>query len=209
MMSHSWIVGLVLVAAVAFLTGRAVSEDPPPSPPGGFSSEQLKQMMEAHQKANAPGDAHKKLEPLIGKWKTATKVFMAGPKGPAVESAGVAENKWVLDGRFMLSTSKGDLMGLAYEGMGLTGFDKNRNLYVATWSDNIESHLLTMKGTVDHQTGKVFTWYGEMDEPMLKVYGRMVRYITRIIDKDKYVFEIYDLHAGENYKVVEITYTRQ
>ena len=38
--------------------------------------------------------------------------------------------------------------------------------------------------------------------------GRTVKYVTRIINDDKYVFEIIDLHASDDYKVIEITYTR-
>ena len=55
----------------------------------------------------------------------------------------------------------------------------------------------------------VFTFYGEMDEPMLKVTGRTIKYVTRIVDANNYVFTIIDLHAGDDYKVVEITYARQ
>ena len=55
----------------------------------------------------------------------------------------------------------------------------------------------------------LFTLYGEMDEVMLGVVGRTVKYVTRIVDADKHVFEIIDLHAGDGYKVVEITYTRK
>jgi hypothetical protein len=206
MKSKTSILGLLLVAAVAFLSGRAISQD---NQETQNALDAMKKMIEAHKQNNAPGEHHKKLEPLIGKWKTTTRIFMGGPNTPPLESTGEAENKWVLDGRFILSTFKGKFMGVDHEGLGLTGYDKNRNVYVGTWTDNIESHVLTMKGTVDHRTGKIFTMYGEMDEPMLKVYGRMVRYVTRIIDKDKYVFEVYDLYAGEDYRVLEVTYTRQ
>jgi hypothetical protein len=58
-------------------------------------------------------------------------------------------------------------------------------------------------------SGKLFVGYGEMDEPMLDVQDRMVKYVTRIINNDKHVFEIYDLHAGADYKVMEITYERK
>ncbi len=43
---------------------------------------------------------------------------------------------------------------------------------------------------------------------MMDVHSRMVKYQTKIIDDDKHVFTIYDLHAGDNYKVLEIEYTR-
>ena len=44
---------------------------------------------------------------------------------------------------------------------------------------------------------------------MLDVSDRMVKYVTRIINENKHVFEIYDLHAGENYKALEVVYTRK
>ena len=70
------------------------------------------------------------------------------------------------------------------------------------------TQLLTMRGSAD-PTGKVLTAYGEMDEPMLGVIGRTVKYVTRVIDQDHRFFEIYDLHASDDYKVVEIEYTRR
>ena len=82
------------------------------------------------------------------------------------------------------------------------------NMYVGCWADNMGTQMLTMKGMAD-PSGKVFTYFGEMDEPMLKVIGRTVKYVTRIVDKDTQVFEIFDLHAGPDYKVVEVTYKRK
>ena len=102
----------------------------------------------------------------------------------------------------------GKINEMPIEGMGLTGFDNVRQLYNATWSDNWNTQLLTMKGAAD-PAGRLFTYYGEMDEPMLGVYGRLVKYQTRIIDSDTHVFSIYDLHAGDDYKVVEVTYNRR
>jgi hypothetical protein len=67
--------------------------------------------------------------------------------------------------------------------------------------------LVGMSGMRD--PSGTFTYYGEMDEPMLDVHGRMVKYVSRIVNEDKHVFEIYDLHAGPGYKVVEITYERK
>jgi hypothetical protein len=111
-------------------------------------------------------------------------------------------------GEMMMPGPDGQMQKVPFKGLGLTGDDNCRNMYVATWADNINTHVLTMSGTCD-PSGKTFTAYGQMDEPMLDVHGRMVKYVTRIISKDKHVFEIYDLHAGDDYKVLEITYERQ
>ena len=79
---------------------------------------------------------------------------------------------------------------------------------VGCWADTMGTQLLTMKGTASPD-GTVFTYYGEMDEPMMGVIGRTVKFQTKVVDNDTHVFSIYDLHAGDDYKVVEVTYKRR
>jgi hypothetical protein len=94
------------------------------------------------------------------------------------------------------------------QGMGLFGYDNTRNMYVGCWANDLSTQLLTFKGGASPD-GKTITMYGELDEPGLGVYGRLVKYVTRVIDDDNEVFAIYDLHAGEDYKVIEIAYKRR
>ncbi|MHC4990168.1 MAG: DUF1579 domain-containing protein [Planctomycetota bacterium] len=180
------------------------------------SPEEMAKMMDEYMKSLQPGKPHRMLDSSIGKWDTVTKMWWGGPGAPPVETNGTAEREWVLDGRFvldkhesemMMPDASGNMKPIPWEGMGLTGFDNNRNVYIGTWADSISTHLLTMKGTASPD-GRTFTMYGEMDEPMLGMYGRIVKYVTRVISDDKQVFEIYDLAAGDDYKVVEVTYTR-
>ena len=156
----------------------------------------------------APGEHHKHLEHFVGTWDTVTSMWMSGPDGPATESKGTSTVKWILGGRFILEEHHGLMMGMPYEGLGMTGYDKFKNLYVGSWSSNMDTQLLTMRGMRHPKTGE-FTFYGEMDEPTLQVYGRTVKYVNRIVSPDKHVFTIYDLHAGDDYKVIEITYQRR
>ncbi len=102
---------------------------------------------------------------------------------------------------------KGTMMGQPYEGIGMTGYDNYRNMYFSSWCSNMQTNMLTMAGMRHPETG-VFTYYGEMDEPAIKVTGRTVKYVTRIKDTDHYVFDIIDLHAGDDYKVIQINYER-
>jgi hypothetical protein len=108
----------------------------------------------------------------------------------------------------MMPDATGQMSPVSFEGMGLTGYDNYRNTYVGIWADNLGTQILTMRGACSPD-GKVFTSYGEMDEPMLNVTGRTVKYVTRIVDENKHVFELYDLHAGDGYKVMEITHMRK
>jgi len=192
---------LVLGAAV---TATALAGDEKPA--GGMSAEQQAAMAEWTRLA-APSDHHKYLNYFVGNWKTKTKMYMGGPGSPPMESEGTSEMKWVLDGRFVQDHHKGSMMGQPYEGIGMTGYDNYRNLYVGSWYSNMGTNVLTMSGMRDPKTGN-FTYYGEMDEPALKVIGRTVKYVTTIIDPDHHRFEIIDLHAGDDYTVIEIDYTR-
>ncbi len=199
-------VGLLGVSAMLALTAVSRGQEGE-KPAEGMDVEQAAMMAE-WMKLGQPSEHHKHLDYFVGNWKTVTKMWMEGPGKPPTESDGTSEVKWALNGRFTMDHHKGTMMGQPYEGIGFMGYNNYRNLYTGTWASNMGTELLTFKGTRHPETG-VFTMYGEMDEPMLKVIGRTVKYVSRIVDKDHYVFEIIDLHAGDDYKVIEITYTRQ
>ncbi len=207
--------GLVIGVASVVLSTQVLSQDSggmqPPSP------EEMQAIMKAWKDTMTPGEHHKKLNHFVGSWTTTTKIWWGGPGTPATQTKGSAEVNWVLDGRYIMRQSTGEFMipdetgamkPVPVSHLGLTGYDNYRKMYVAYWADSMGTALLTMKGGVD-PSGTVFTSYGEMDEPMLGVVGRMVKYVTRIIDDDTHVFEIFDLHAADDYKVIEITYERK
>ncbi len=168
----------------------------------------MAEMMAKWQKTTIPGEHHQALEAFIGEWNTSTKMWMGGPSGAAMESTGSATVRWVLGGRYIHQTTTGTMMGQPFEGIGYTGYDNYKNMYVFSWIENQSTMMLTASGMAD-PSKKVFTFYGQMDEPMLDVSGRTVKYVIKIINEDKHVFEIIDLHAGDDYKVIEIVYTRK
>ena len=185
----------------------AASEGVPTEGAPAMSAEDIA-MMQEWMKLAAPGEHHKHLEHFVGNWDTTTKMWMGGPGSNAMESKGTSTVKWVLGGRYTMEEHHGSMMGMPYEGLGLTGYDNVKNLYVSTWSSNMDTQLLTMMGSRHPETG-IFTFYGKMDEPSMNVHGRTVKYVTQIVDPNKHVFTIYDLHVSDDYKVIEITYERK
>ncbi len=225
-MKHKTMIAIVaLFGGLVFFTGRAASQDEPGAQAGGQqpSPEQMKAMkamqegMKKWKAAMRPGEHHKLLEPFVGSWNTTTKLWWGGPGSPPVETKGRSDVKWVLGKRFLMEEHHGEMpmpdetgamKNVPYEGIGMTGYNKHRNVFESSWSSNMGTEMLTMRGGVD-PSGKVFRSYGQMDEPMLDIIGRTVKYVTTIINDDKHVFEIIDLHASDDYKVIEITYTRK
>lgn len=202
-----------VVCAALLLSGRVVSQDK--GTPGQATPE-MQEMMKKWLEVASPGPHHERLAPFAGSWKTTTKIWLMGPKLEASVFEGRSTVKWVLDRRFLqeefesetvMPQADGGMKKVPWEALGLMGYDNFQNLYVATWADSLGTQLLTMRGAMD-PAGKTLTMYGRMDEPMLGVFGRTVKYKTEILSRDKRRLSIYDLHAGDDYKVIEVTYER-
>lgn len=205
---------LVAVGMVLALTNTARSGDDEkkPADPTAMSPEQMQAAMEAYLAQQKPGDHHKVLAHFVGEWNIETKVWMAGPGGKPDVSTGTSKITPILGGRFIKEGVKSTMMGRPYEGMGLIGYNNVRNVYEGTWTSSMDTHITSMVGTLQPDKDgemNVFNFYGEMDEPMLNMFGRIVNYRTTILGKDKHKFEIYDLAAGPDFKVIEIMYTRK
>src|SRR5690349_10190584 len=67
-------------------------------------------MMEVWEKAGAPGEQHKVLKKMVGKWNVSVKSWM-DPKAPPMESAGTAEAKPILGDRFIQMNFSSTMMG--------------------------------------------------------------------------------------------------
>ncbi len=200
-----WGVGLCVA-----VTSEVSSQDPKANPQAGLpamSPEDAAKMQE-YMKLMQPSEPHKQLARTVGVWDTTTKVYMGGPGTPPAESTGSSTFKSVLGGNWVLEEHSGTMMGMPYHGMGMAGYDNYKNLYVATWFSNMSTELLQMSGARHPQSG-VVTMYGVMDEPMLGVHSRTVKYVVKPADDDHFTFEIIDLHAGDDYKVIEIHYSRR
>lgn len=207
----------LLGAACALVTANAISQqdhphdhpgqDHPHDQPGQQMSPEEQAMMENWMEVATPGPQHAKLDYFVGKWNTSSKMWMAPGQPPSVEP-GTATFQWTLGKRFLTQTYEGKLMGMPYEGTGLTGFDNYKNKWVATWAGNMGTNIQYMEGTID-QTGNVWTYFGTMDEWMTDEHDRAVKYVTRIVNDDRFVFEVHDLGIvpGET-RVIEIEYTR-
>lgn len=169
----------------------------------------MDEMMKRWKQAATPGENHKLLEHFVGRWDTATRVWMEGPGKAPVESAGTVEVKWILDGRFLLEESAGQMMGMPHQGRGTTGYDNFKGKFVSLWIDNMGTGMYTSEGTFD-PSSKTLTMRGKMDEPMTGERDKPVKYVTRILSKDSHVFEIYDSAGTPNeFKVVEMRYQRK
>ncbi|MHC5009447.1 MAG: DUF1579 family protein [Planctomycetota bacterium] len=194
--------GVATLVALTFVAGTAISEDEEAGPPD------MSEMMELMAKYGAPGEHHAELGYYIGKWKTEFKMVMPGAPGmPPTE--GSAEFSWLMEGRWLAQRFNSTMMGMPYEGFGLTGWDNYKNKWVQCWVDSMSTTLLTSEGVVVDPEGNVMVTYGLMDEYMTGEHDKIVKQVVRKVDDDTFVFEMWDMGIGpDGAPVFEITYTR-
>ena len=164
------------------------------------------EMMEVWKKLGTPGEPHKLFATLPGSWTTTTKEWME-PGKPPTESTGTAENKMVLDGRFLYQEFSGTMMGQPFSGIGIDGYDNMTKKYVTAWMDTMGTGIFFMEGTASAD-GRTITLKGSHPEPG---GGRMQhRAIWKIVDDNKSTFDMYGAHHGQKeMKMMEIVYTRK
>src|SRR5262245_717481 len=87
-------------------------------------------LLKALAEAGKPGAEHKKLEPFVGQWTFTMKLWTDPSQAPA-EMKGTLERKWIMDGRFVQETARGECpkTGKTFEGMGLVGYDADQKKF--------------------------------------------------------------------------------
>ena len=167
----------------------------------------MQEMMKKYMEAATPGEGHKYLDQLVGKWDVVVRAWM-DPSKPPQESKGTYEVRWILAGRFLYGELTSQLMGMPFKAVDIIGYDNYKKRYVQSHMDNMSTALYTAEGKLD-LSRQVMTAFGKMDEVGMDERDKLAKYVTRVLSKDKYVFEAYDEVGGPNeFKALEIVYTR-
>ena len=195
---RAWL-GIAVFAVATVLIGTDVlsQED----------KDQVDPMMAKMMEAAVPGEFHKHLQPLIGKWNTTTKYWLT-PEAPPEESTGSVDRKWILGGRFVSEDYRGTTMGQPFSGFGLMGYDNIQKKYDTVWIDTMGTGVFTQSGSCD-DSGKNFTFSGKNLNPMTgqKEWGKTT---LKIINNDKHVLKMFEKGTdGKDFLKLEIVATRK
>jgi len=205
---HALVSCVALIAALAVI--NTLAQDKPASAKESKSTaaaSNQEEMMKKWMEIASPGPEHKAMEGWAGEWDVASKWRMA-PDAPPTESKGTSKVHPILGGRFMQEDHSGEMMGMPFTGIGITGYDNMKKKYVSFWIDSGGTGMFTSEGTAD-SSGKVLTFEGKMDDPMTGEKDKPMKFIVRIVDANKHTFEMHDLSKGEKSLCGEMTYTRK
>ena len=164
--------------------------------------------MDAMQEMAAPGPEHDRLKPFLGTFKAEVKLWM-GPDDPMV-STGTMTNTLDLGGKFVKQDYTGDPSPEPtpfpdFAGRGFWGYNKNTQKYEGFWIDTASTIMQTETGTVG-DSGRVWTMTGEVCGPDGNTTTK--RSVITLIDEDHHSMETFFSQGGQEFKGMEIQYTR-
>ena len=164
------------------------------------------EMQKKMAELGTPSEGHRRLEPLIGRFKASGSCWMT-PGEPPTTINGTANQSWTLNGHYVKEEFDGTFMGQPFQGVSYVGYNNATRRYEMSWLDSASTMMMPITtGTVD-ASGKVFTFTGTFDCP---IRGRVSsRTVLTIIDSNRQVFEMYDTVAGQKEALsMKIEYTR-
>ena len=196
-------------AQEAQTAGAKSGDKPGDKGPGQMSPEDQKKMAEMYMKAAQPGEEHKKLAEMAGDWDANVTMY----EGPApTKSAGKMHAEVIMGGRYLMMKFEGNMAmpgagSMQFHGMGISGYDNGKKMYVNTWIDDMGTGILIAEGTASPD-GKVITLRGQHVDPAGR--QRNYRWVTTIESDDRYTFDWFDSDAnGANeFRMLHNTYTR-
>src|SRR5690348_13052907 len=97
----------------------------------GKSQAERQEMMKKMEAAGTPGPGHQALEAFVGDWKAEVKCFHEG--GAPEISQGTERSRWILNGRFLEAEFHGEMMGKAFTGRSLLGYDNVKQKFTSVW----------------------------------------------------------------------------
>jgi hypothetical protein len=125
-------------------------------------------------------------------------------EAPNVSQA-TAKGTWTLNGLFLQEDFRGEMMGKAFNGRTLMGYDNVRQMFNSVWISDMQSSMFMSQGKGENGH-KVITLEGTTSCPIRG--DTMVKVVLRVLSPDKHTFEMFDVSNGQNVKTMEITYLR-
>lgn len=197
----------VFVAAVQFINKPARAQNPSKATAPGNAkngNDAMSKMLDYSR----PGSNHAILNQLAGTWsfQDAKLSFVKGTliRKPIYNSRFYRVE--ITGGKLQVPVAEGQMKEENYQSMQIEGYDNPKMKFVTTSINNhIGSDIQLQTGTYD-TAKKEFTY--EWDSELIKGEVKKNRRVLKIVDKDHYIEEYYELKDGSYVKVRELDYTR-
>ena len=165
--------------------------------------------MKAMMDYGKPGKMHEMMASWNGTWSGETTIWDYEGATP-MQSPSIAVNSMIVGGKYQSSKHTGNMMGMPFEGLSITGYDNATKQFVSTWIDNWGTGIMNMAGTWDEAT-KTMTLSGTMPDICRPGKECTFREVFTIVDDNMQNMVMYgpDPKTGKEYKVMEMKMSRK
>jgi hypothetical protein len=172
----------------------------------GKLSAQTPEESKAYAEYMTPGPTQQMMAKSAGTW-TGTVTMWAKEGAIPTTTVREATNTMILGGRYLQSLNKGSMMGMPFEGIGITGYDNSKKVFASSWIDNMGTGMIFMEGTWDAATNSM-KLSGMATDP-LTGKDAPIRETLKFVDDNHQVMEMYFTDKGKEFKGMEIMYTKK
>ena len=150
-----------------------------------------------------PTPEHADLLKGVGTWEGTLTMFVPGMSQDPLPCKEVVEG---IGDLWTSATFSCDMMGMAFTGSGVMGYDTERKLFVGTWVDSTTTRLVVMEGKMDPAKKALVMRY-EAPNPM---DGQMTQHrIETVRDSADAYTSTFFMGAGEGQKHMAIAMKRR
>jgi len=162
--------------------------------------------MKAMMAYMTPGDQHKMMAKSVGDW-TGYITLWSAPGAQPTTMTGQSHVEMILGGRYLQGKNTGNMMGMPFEGISITGYDNAKKVFFNSWIDNMGTGMMVLQGQWDNNTNSI-EFKGAMVDP---ANGKdiPVREVMKIIDDNNQTMEMYSMANGKEFKAMEIKYVKK
>jgi hypothetical protein len=173
---------------------------------GSISQLSAQDQQEAWKDYMTPGPIHQMMAESAGEW-TSQLTMWQDPAQPPMKYDVTITNEMIMGGRYLKTFSKGDMMGMPFEGMMLLGYDNAKKEFTAVWYDNFGTGTSVATGKYNEQDSTLHL-LGSMVDPAT---GKDIKYREdmKFIDKDNQIMTMYVTQGGQEFKNMEQVSTRK
>lgn len=188
-----------LALVLILLVGRTWAEEGAKAPSPGA-------LLKAMAENGKPGPEHQKLQPLIGDWNFTVRMW-TDPNQPPAEFSGTVERKWIMGGRFVQETARGEYDGKPFDGMGLWGYNAAEKKYTHVRACSLSGKICSEQNEYV-TSGAKFECATDGRCPLTgeKVTGRDE---VVIAGPDRIVMNVFKTVNGKEVKAMEIVSVRK
>jgi hypothetical protein len=179
---------LSIVFLFTILVSNSIAQD--------YTPEQMEAAQKAWMEYMTLSSTHKHMAKSAGEWISLSKMWQA-PNTEPTEWEGTNTSEMILGNRYMKSVLKGEIMGMAFEGLEIVGFDNDKNEFTSVWYDNLGTGTTFAKGTFDEKTNSI-TLKGMMYDPISKKEYAF-RQVIKMISPDHHIREMYSSAFGDEF----------